>query len=275
MQNRYVGDVGDFGKFALLRAITKGSIDIFRLGVVWCRFPDESHNGDGGHLGYLDRADFLSLEPNLHAALRELVKGSRRTLASIEAAGILPAETQFFSDSTSAVVTTNSVRHSRLAHRRSWRDGALLATQSADIVFFDPDNGIASASISEAHHKSGKYIFWEDLTPFWNRGQSLIVYHHLNRTMSAARQTEVLRAKFVERLGPVPLLAPLLFRRGSCRHFWIVGQPPHVARLEMLVRGFLSNGWERHFDPSWGEILPKLGGALDEGTTDEGIVALE
>ena len=38
MQNQYVGDIGDFGKYGLLRAI---SGDPLRLGVVWYLFPDE------------------------------------------------------------------------------------------------------------------------------------------------------------------------------------------------------------------------------------------
>src|SRR5271155_819738 len=44
MQDRYVGDVGDFGKYALLRALAgvPGPITV-RLAIVWCRFPDESH----------------------------------------------------------------------------------------------------------------------------------------------------------------------------------------------------------------------------------------
>src|SRR5271166_1447118 len=251
MQDRYVGDVGDFGKFALLRALTRGAQDPLHLGVVWCRFPDESRNGDGRHLAYLKRANFLVLEPSLHATLGTLVAGARRSLASVEEAAILPIGTSFFGDSTVGGVTIGSIAVSRMTHRRNWRNRALAATKAADIVFFDPDNGIATASISEAHPKSGKYVFWDDLTPFWERGQSLVVYHHLNRTASAPVQTEVLRTRFAERLGQIPFLAPLLFRRGSCRYFWIVGQSSHAARLDDLVSSFLAGGWAQHFDPSW------------------------
>ena len=52
---------------------------------------------------------------------------------------------------------------SRVTHRRKWRDRVLAATKAADVVFFDPDNGIETPSISEAHPKSGKYVFWDDL----------------------------------------------------------------------------------------------------------------
>ena len=41
MQNRYAGDVGDFGKLGLLRQLTSSQLDI---GVNWYLAPDESHN---------------------------------------------------------------------------------------------------------------------------------------------------------------------------------------------------------------------------------------
>lgn len=43
MQNRYVGDIGDYVKLAILRALLPGR----RLGVAWWLYPDERHNRDG------------------------------------------------------------------------------------------------------------------------------------------------------------------------------------------------------------------------------------
>ena len=37
MQNRYVGDIGDFGKYGLLRALYHGR----QLGVAWYLCPDD------------------------------------------------------------------------------------------------------------------------------------------------------------------------------------------------------------------------------------------
>jgi hypothetical protein len=52
MQDRYFGDVGDLGKYGLLRALSGLNEEPqLRLGVVWYLFPDESHNTDGKHLG--------------------------------------------------------------------------------------------------------------------------------------------------------------------------------------------------------------------------------
>mgnify|MGYP006901767588 FL=1 len=79
MQDRYAGDVGDFIKLGLLRALSPDR----RLGVAWYRYPDESHNDDGRHTGYLARTqEFASLDQELFAHLRDVVLGER-SIASL------------------------------------------------------------------------------------------------------------------------------------------------------------------------------------------------
>ena len=79
MQDRYAGDVGDFIKLGLLRALSPDR----RLGVAWYRYPDESHNDDGRHTGYLARTqECASLDQELFAHLRDVVLGER-SIASL------------------------------------------------------------------------------------------------------------------------------------------------------------------------------------------------
>lgn len=60
MQDRYAGDVGDFGKFGLLRHLcgktAQDKHPQLKPGVIWYRVPDENHNGDGRHISYLTRS---------------------------------------------------------------------------------------------------------------------------------------------------------------------------------------------------------------------------
>jgi hypothetical protein len=79
MQDRYAGDVGDFIKLGLLRALSPGR----KLGVAWYRFPDEDHNSDGRHVSYLEQSDrYGSLDPALLDHLRNVVK-NERSIASL------------------------------------------------------------------------------------------------------------------------------------------------------------------------------------------------
>jgi len=250
MQDRYVGDVGDFAKFGLLRRLAEVGRRKLRLGVVWCAFPDESHNGDGRHVAYLRNETFAALDPDLHARLRGLVDGRRRTMRDVEVSGILPKRTLFYREPCSGLAgNAGTVGLRRQAHRTAWLAGALSATEAADLVFFDPDNGIATPLTPRLGPKSGKFIFKDELMPFWGRGQSLVIYHHLNRTCTAEIQTIRLEADLAGTFPGAPRVIPLLFRRGSCRHFWIVGQPSHAATLGKAAEAFLASGWSTHFSP--------------------------
>jgi hypothetical protein len=70
VQDRYAGDLGDFLKFGLLRWLAPpGRSASPRLGVVWYRTANETHNADGKHIDYLDpvhrsSAYFRELDPD-------------------------------------------------------------------------------------------------------------------------------------------------------------------------------------------------------------------
>ena len=66
MQDRYTGDIGDFGKLGLLRQLASTGLSI---GVNWYRTPDETHNSDGLHVGYLQKEQFRTCDPALWSAL--------------------------------------------------------------------------------------------------------------------------------------------------------------------------------------------------------------
>ena len=82
MQDDYVGDIGDFAKYGLLRALTLGK----RLGVAWYRNHTAGAPGDGRHREYLDRPDeFRALDSDLFDAL----KTTDRSVEAVQRSGIL------------------------------------------------------------------------------------------------------------------------------------------------------------------------------------------
>lgn len=137
----------------------------------------------------------------------------------------------------------------RIAHRNDWLRVCLQVTEGCDLLFFDPDNGLEVPSIPKPHPKAGKYIYWNELIPFWARGNSLLIYHHLNRTVSAAQQVEVLADRFTIELDGARIV-PLVFRRGSSRVFWLIHHGDDLGlELESRAVDLLNDGWSRHFRP--------------------------
>jgi hypothetical protein len=93
MQNRYTGDIGDFSKLGLLRALQSAG---FSIGLNWYLAPDETHNSDGRHVGYLSQDEYRACDPGLWAALGAIVKRGDREVRSMEHDAVLQAT--FFSD---------------------------------------------------------------------------------------------------------------------------------------------------------------------------------
>jgi hypothetical protein len=248
MQNRYVGDVGDYGKYALLRALCGPDTSApVRLGVVWCLFPDETSNNDGKHISYLKNPQFAELDIDLHSALAAIVCEGRRSVSAIGEYTCLPPTTIYFSAPISTAFEVRAVE--RIKHRNKWLKACLRETQECDLVFFDPDNGLEVASVPKGHPRAGKYMYWHELIPFWRRGNSLLIYHHLNRTIPAARQVEALTSRFATEFCRA-MIVPLVFRRGSSRVFWLVHHGDDLGfKLERRAADLLNGSWSRHDRP--------------------------
>ena len=99
MKNQYIGDIGDYGKFTLLRALIA---DRYSVGVNWYLTPDDGRT-DGKFTDYLKRdTDYLDTE--LFQMLKALLLSQdgnlrleNRNVTAIESNDILPSVT-FFSD---------------------------------------------------------------------------------------------------------------------------------------------------------------------------------
>ena len=81
MQDRYAGDIGDFGKFHLLRDLFyKRNETLYQI---WYKYPNENHNNDGIHINYFDKVKGNDLY--LEEKLLNITKNSRSIKALEEA----------------------------------------------------------------------------------------------------------------------------------------------------------------------------------------------
>ena len=254
MQDRYAGDIGDFGKYGLLRALCGedehgAALD---LGVLWYAFEGDRERApnDGRRIDYLDPPDerLRECDPYLFGLMREVVRGGARSIASVEKSGALPGCTTFHSESLT--FATPERRSERDARRRNWIARGLDLVKDADLVFADPDNGLETRSTDPLLANGPKYAYYDDLIPCWDRGQSLIIYQHATRGgggmgLQIAQRIEELREHFDDLPDPVVLR----WRRISARAYFILPAPDHADRLIARVRDFLNSEWgqREHF----------------------------
>jgi hypothetical protein len=261
VQDRYAGDLGDYLKFGLLRWLAPpGSSASPRLGVVWYRTADEAHNSDGKHVAYLDpshgsSAHLRQLDPDLYQRLARVVASGQRSTAALACAGVLDARTCFFDDLLDFGDLPAAARAARQQRRRSWARRALAATSGCDLIFADPDNGIRPVSHHVLAHrtKAVKHAYLDELAAFAARGQSLVVYHHADRTAVVEEQA---RCRLVDLARDVPVqpIAAVRASRGTVRLFLVgAATTSHTGYLTDRLAGLQRGRWGTELAVYWAD----------------------
>jgi hypothetical protein len=167
MKDQYVGDVNDFWKYTLLRAMAVGSR---RLVVCWMLTPDD-RRGDGRKVSYLREPDALrDVDPVVFDALRRAIVDGRRSVRVVEQSGLLDGA-QFVS----------GVLDDDLAGRSRYFQRCLGLLRPGDLVFFDPDNGFEIASVKRGARNSSKFVFWSEVASAIAIAGAACVYQHFPR----------------------------------------------------------------------------------------------
>ena len=204
MQDRYAGDIGDFGKFHLLRNLFNHNG--YKLKQIWYMYPDESHNNDGMYIDYFKKVQGCDI--TLEKSFRQLVQNNRNVKA-LEDLKLLH-NCEYFSK------LVNENGKDKLDFRQKWFAEALHFSKKADFIFVDPDNGIATKvdknkndinllgfDFFSKKSKAGKYIFMDEIELLYDAGRCVVIYHHLNRSMPHDKQIEIIKEKLGNRFFKV------------------------------------------------------------------------
>ena len=240
MQDNFVGDIGDYSKFGLLRAlagISPQAEPTLALGVVWYvpdrRTIEKTDPSHGQNLGYLDHGRaYRDCDPALFDGLRDIV-AHNRTLAAVEESGILGGGTVFWSE---PIPPTS---------RTGWLERALSATASAEIILLDPDVGLATASMEQKRQPSTKHVLRNEIRAFLrlSRKQTAVVYQHYPRTPSS-RQAQVdawQAALRIRSLAPPPRILD-----SGNREFVILPADRHATIINDRLATLLVSRWACH-----------------------------
>ena len=171
MQDRYAGDIGDFGKIGLLKALQAQELTI---GVSWYLVEpmDSERKSDGTYKQedgkYLIPEKLQVCDTLLAEKLTKIAKSDHRSIRSLEQGNFI-LNARYYSEPVS------------VAGREEWHKKALDLLNDLDIVFVDPDNGMLVKSVGKKSVKSVKYTFYEEVRDYVRRGQSVLIYNHRSR----------------------------------------------------------------------------------------------
>lgn len=166
MKHQYVGDINDYRKYALLRALSAGGAN--RIGICWMLTPDDGGT-DGGKLSYLSQPDrFRHFDPELFDILAHAAgEPDRRRLQTIEDSGAVIGAL-YYNETLPQVVD----------ERAAYMAECRMKFADAELVFLDPDNGIEVTSTRIGLKSALKYVFLHEIAAFYGERKSVLIYQH-------------------------------------------------------------------------------------------------
>ena len=169
MKNKYFGDINDYKKYGILRALT--GLGKIQTTVCWILTEDDDSH-DGHRISYLSKPDeWRNHDPEVFDHLQvQVVKNQKRSVKAIEQTNVLP-NCCFYSEILKDDVET----------RNQFFKGLLRFAKDSDLIFFDPDNGLEVKSVPLGKKNSSKYLYWEEVKEAYSAGYSLLIYQHIPR----------------------------------------------------------------------------------------------
>lgn len=228
MQDRYVGDIGDYAKYGLLRALSIGK----QLGVAWYLYQ----GGDGRFIHYLDEPDvWKELSPNLFVGLKSIIDDWKnnpgpRSVRTIQQMELLPVGTKF---TAKPLDTSLAPATDRENWRRQWFKRVKDDLKDCEIVFADPDKGLVN---DNKFKWSGKNHGWQHMPlceaiALSDSGRPTVIYHHNRREGNHKEEIQHWIKKFPKRTYAFRC------RRGTSRTFFVTNSCDETAQvLKEFVR---------------------------------------
>lgn len=239
MKNQYFGDVGDYGKYGLLRFIAKHGVTI---AVNWYLTPDDQSN-DGNIRGYLTNDNNSMYDPELFDVLQEMSAHKERNVGCFEERKLIP-NAIYFGKIVRPVLSeySLSVTDKRLV-REYWHQQALAGCCGPELVFMDPDNGLRAGSPT-ARKDSQKFVYASEVSSYYNRGQDVVYYCHKGRRTKA--QWEKTKCIMREQCPDAAMLG-VTYHRGTQRSYIFVLHSEKEAFYRGLLKDFLETAWKDCF----------------------------
>ena len=235
MKNQYVGDIGDYGKYGLLRFLASHGI---KIGVNWY-LTENDGSTDGKFTTYLKNPADRVYDPELFDALQNIADHPDKTVKMIKQAGIIP-DAEFFGE----MLKSSSLKaDAREWNRRLWFHNSTLMLGNAELIFADPDNGISYRKTARTKD-SEKFILPEDVAEYYNSGRNVVYYCHKGRRKQEA--WDQAKEEIRNHIRDAQLLA-VTCHRGTQRSYIFVLHPDCYMKYEKIITAFLDSEWGNMF----------------------------
>ena len=219
MKDQYTGDVGDYGKYGLLRHLSENGIKVF---VNWYLTEDDGST-DGKHITYLDqKKKFRKFDPELFDRLEKLVRSGCRSIESFEKEDSIKGASYY---------------HARLTpdtDRDRWHREALLKANGCGLSFLDPDNGLIEKKVPAK--ESVKHCLAREAADYYRAGSDVVYYCQRDRSPKEIWNNKLMTMKKYLLDAKIMILT---CHRGTQRAYVFVLHEENEERYRALFDSFL------------------------------------
>ena len=231
MQDRYAGDIGDFGKFALLRELQEQGLVI---GINWYKTEQSSAKQDDGK--YWITEELAKCNQELASELWDVYPSpserDKRSIEALEKKKLINGDLYFHD-----LVPFDG--------REEWHQRALKKLAGANLVFLDPDNGMVVPSAEKNKRKRIKYVLDEEVRSYLCNSKSVLIYQHRPRRKEAEYIEEMTQRflKLKENLQRDDIRV-ITFPRYSVRDYFAISvNEDHREKISRAFENMLSGAW--------------------------------
>ena len=237
MRDQFVGDIGDFAKYGLLRALVRHGAAA-RLGVVWYANDDDPGSTHGNQTSYLeeDAGVYRHCDPPLHSTLRSLIAAGSRRIIAVEASGVLGVDTPYWSE-----LTPDSY-----PQRLAWTVGALNRVKGCDLVLLDPDNGIRLCDVPDRGAMSAEHAYRNEILALSGQAGIAVIYHTPSRHAKGVThedQIEQISQSLTAVAGQGRVVYAARWPRHGARTFLIVCNSSRSEAVRNALQALCRSPW--------------------------------
>ena len=234
MKNQYFGDIGDYGKYGLLRFLRDSGV---KVGVNWYLTPCDGRT-DGSHTEYLHQSEMREYDPDLFDFLQPRAEKKDKSVSEIENEPLMDGIT-FYNRLMNFDSISDCVE--RGEERKKWHSDALSALSECELIFADPDNGL-SLNKRGTQKKAQKYILKNEIKEYFEGGKQILYYQH--RPYKSGEDWMIFKTMVLQEIPEARLLA-LSLNRWSCRTFIFVLHNDQYDRYSSILEAFLNTNWSK------------------------------
>ena len=232
MKDQYFADLGDYGKYGLLRFLAGRGV---KIGINWYLTPDDGST-DGKYTEYLSQPmKEWMVDTRLFEDLSKIYKKQKRTVRNVEAANLIPQASYY-----SICLSQDELSaREREINRNRWFEDSLNVLKEAELIFADPDNGISYCATVRTKNNE-KYILPDEVEAYYQSGKDVVFYCHKGRRNDQAwfKVRTLLKDKLVN-----AQIMTVTYHKGTQRSYIFVLHPESCNRYAEWINSFLSEGW--------------------------------